>query len=169
VSPGLLSVLRSPRLQLVLRIFVGLYFVYASLDKIADPGAFARIVYQWQILGPIPSNVLAVTLPWVELFAGLLLVAGVWKKDAAATIAILLVVFLVAAGLVLARGIDVDNCGCTSVATADETGWPPSWMQGVGWYLITRNVLMLGTALVLAFVEPRRATATESAPETATA
>jgi uncharacterized membrane protein YphA (DoxX/SURF4 family) len=143
--------LRSPRLQLVLRLLLGAYFVYASLDKIAAPAAFARVVYQWQVLGPVPSNLLAVTLPWVEILAGGLLILGVWREEAALVIALLLVVFLLAAGFVLARGIDVENCGCTSLAKAEPGGaWPPAWTRGVGWYLITRDLLMLAAALVLA-------------------
>jgi uncharacterized membrane protein YphA (DoxX/SURF4 family) len=152
------AALRSPRLHLVVRLILGLMFIYASLDKIADPAGFARIVYQWQTLGPVSSNLLAVTLPWVELVAGLLLIVGIWKRDAAAVVAGMLVVFIVAAVWVLARGIDVDNCGCTSVAAVtDAPTWPPAWMRGVGWYLITRNVVLLAGALVLAFVEPRAA------------
>jgi uncharacterized membrane protein YphA (DoxX/SURF4 family) len=158
VSNAVASALRSPRLHLVLGVLLGLYFLQASLAKIADPPAFARIVYQWQVLGPIPSNLVAVTLPWVELVAGALLIVGFWKRDAAVVVALMLAVFLVAAGLVLTRGIDVVNCGCTSVAAATTPGgWPPSWTQGVGWYLVLRNLLMLGAALVLGFVEPRTA------------
>ena len=153
MSNAAASALRSPRLHLVLRVLLGLYFVHASLAKIADPPAFARIVYQWQVLGPIPSNLAAVTLPWVELVAGLLLIVGLWKRDAAVVVAIMLAAFLVAAGLVMARGIDVVNCGCTAVAAATTPGaWPPSWTQGVGWYLVVRNLLMLGAALVLGFM-----------------
>ena len=152
------ELLRSPRLHVLLRLLLGLVFVYASLDKIADPGAFARIVYQWQAVGPVASNVLAVALPWVELVAGLLLIVGVWKRDAAAVVAVMLVVFIVAAVFVLGRGIDVDNCGCTSVAAAGTApSWPPEWMRGVGWYLITRNLALLAGALVLIFVEPEKA------------
>ena len=159
MSNAVASALRSPRLHLVLRVLLGLYFVHASLAKIADPPAFARIVYQWQVLGPISSNLAAVTLPWVELVAGALLIVGFWKQDAAVVVALMLAVFLVAAGLVLTRGIDVVNCGCTSVAAATTPGgWPPAWTQGVGWYLVVRNLLMLGAALVLGFVEPRTAT-----------
>ncbi len=147
--------LASPRLQLVLRVLLGAYFVYASLDKIADPAAFAKTVYQWQVLGPVPANLLAVTLPWVELLAGGLLILGVWRREAALVIALLLVVFLVAAGSVLARGIDVENCGCTSLATEEPGGaWPPAWTRGVGWYLVTRDLVQLGVALLLAGVRP---------------
>ena len=145
-----MTLLRSPRALLLLRLILGAYFVYASLDKIWSPAAFAKIVYQWQVVGPVPSNLVAVTLPWVELLAGLLLLAGVWKREAALVVALMLVVFLVAAGSVMARGIDVENCGCVSVAKAEAaSAWPPAWTKGVGWFLVARNLVLLGAALVL--------------------
>lgn len=151
------ALLRSPRLPLLLQLLLGGYFVYASLDKIAQPAEFARIVYQWQAAGPVSSNVVAVTLPWIELLAGGLLVLGVWRREAALVIALLLAVFLVAAGSVLARGIDVVNCGCTSLAkSAAETAWPPAWTRGVGAFLITRNLVLLAAALFLVRGAPRR-------------
>ena len=152
-----MKLLRSARFQLVARVLLGGYFVYASLDKIAQPAAFAKIVYQWQVVGPVPSNLVAIMLPWVELLAGLLLVAGVWKRQTALVIALLLVVFLAAATSVLARGIDVVNCGCTSLTSQAPSAWPPVWTRGVGWFLITRNLILLGIALLLAGVEPTRA------------
>lgn len=150
------GLLRSPALHLALRLLLGGYFAYASLDKIANPAAFARIVYQWQVAGPVPSNLVAVTLPWVELMAGGLLIAGVWKRASALVVALMLVVFLGAAASVLARGIDVENCGCVSVARAGPpSDWPPAWTKGVGWFLVSRNLVFLGAALALALVTPR--------------
>jgi len=165
------SALRSPRVLLVLRLLLGGFFLFASLDKIASPAAFARIVYQWQVTGPILSNVTAVTLPWVELLAGSLLILGIWKRESALVIALLLAVFLAAAGSVLARGIDVENCGCTSLAKteAEASGWPPPWTKGVGWFLVTRNVLMLGAALLIASAPARTGPATLPVAERATA
>jgi uncharacterized membrane protein YphA (DoxX/SURF4 family) len=149
------GLLRHPRVHLLLRLALGGFFVFASLDKIASPATFARIVYQWQVIGPVPSNLVAVTLPWVELVAGLLLVAGVWKRESALVIALMLVVFIVAAGSVMARGIDVANCGCVSLAkTGAASAWPPAWTKGVGWFLVCRNVVLLAAALVLAFPTP---------------
>ncbi len=149
------GLLRSPRLHLLLRLLLGAFFVYASLDKIWSPAAFAKIVYQWQVVGPVPSNLVAVTLPGIELVAGLLLIAGIWKRESALVIALLLVVFILAASSVLARGIDVLNCGCVSVAKeAAPSAWSPAWMKGVGWFLVTRNLVLLGAALVLVRVAP---------------
>ena len=155
-----MTLLANPRVQLALRLLLGAFFVYASLDKIASPAGFAKIVYQWQVAGPVPSNLVAATLPWVELLAGLLLIVGVWRREAALVIALLLVVFLGAAASVLARGIDVQNCGCVSVAKeAVESAWPPAWTRGVGWFLVVRNLLMLAGALAIAFVRPTPAEA----------
>jgi uncharacterized membrane protein YphA (DoxX/SURF4 family) len=149
------TLVRSPRLHLLLRVILGVFFVYASLDKIASPAAFAKIVYQWQVVGPVPSNLVAVMLPWIELVAGLLLLAGAWKREAAAVIGVLLLVFLVAAGSVMARGIDVENCGCVSVAKSESaSAWPPAWAKGVGWFLVGRNLVLLTAAAILASVEP---------------
>jgi uncharacterized membrane protein YphA (DoxX/SURF4 family) len=142
---------KNPWVHVLLRLLLGGFFVYASLDKIGAPVAFARIVYQWQILSPAPANLVAVVLPWVEALAGVLLIAGLWKREAAAVIAALLVVFLLAAGSVMYRGIDVENCGCVSTAKTEEKAW---W-TGVGWFLVARNLAMLGAALVLIRVPPR--------------
>lgn len=158
---------RSGVALLALRVLLGGYFVYASLDKIAHPAAFAKAVYQWQAAGPVLSNLVAVTLPWVELLAGTLLVLGVWRKAAALVIALLLAVFLIAAASVMARGIDIENCGCTSLAAEPAPdAWPPPWARGVGWFLVTRNLLLLAVALWLARVE---AAPTDSGPAPAPA
>jgi uncharacterized membrane protein YphA (DoxX/SURF4 family) len=150
-----IGLLRHPRLHLLLRLLLGGFFVFASLDKIASPAAFAKIIYQWQVIGPVPSNLVAVTLPWIELVAGLLLIAGVWKCESALVIALLLVVFMVAAGSVMARGIDVQNCGCVSVAKSEAaSAWPPAWTKGVGWFLVGRNLVLLAASLVLVVAVP---------------
>jgi uncharacterized membrane protein YphA (DoxX/SURF4 family) len=104
-----LSLLKNRWFQLVLRVALGAYFLHASLDKIAHPATFAKIVYQWQILGPVGSNLVAVFLPWVEAIAGVLLNAGLWKPESAAVIAGMLGVFILGASSVKARGIDVEN------------------------------------------------------------
>jgi putative oxidoreductase len=135
---------------LAIRLVLGGFFLYASLDKIASPAGFARIVYQWQVVGPVPANLVAVVLPWVEALAGILLIVGPWKREAAAVIALMLVVFLVAAGSVMARGIDVENCGCVSTARTEERAW---W-KGVGWFLVARNLVLLGGAVVLMRASP---------------
>jgi uncharacterized membrane protein YphA (DoxX/SURF4 family) len=148
------SWLRHPLLHRVLAIVLGAVFVYASLEKIAQPRDFARIIYHYQVIGPsarlgyLPANLVAVALPWTEALAGVLLIAGVWRREAAAVVAVLLVTFLGAVGFALHQGIDVENCGCFTV----EGGG-----RGAGLGLILGDTLLLAMAAILAAVPPRSA------------
>jgi len=148
------SAFRNRFVLLALRLGLAVMFLYASYDKILAPAAFAKIVYQWQVGGAVFSNLVAVVLPWVELLAGLLLLAGAWTKEAALVVAGLLLSFNLAAATVLARGIDVENCGCTSVKAAPNAERSP--FHGVGWFLLTRNTVLLGCALALVFAPAGR-------------
>jgi uncharacterized membrane protein YphA (DoxX/SURF4 family) len=157
-----LSFLRHPLLHRALGVVLGAVFVYASLDKIAHPGDFARIVYHYRLAGPsaalgyVPANLLAVALPWVELLAGLLLITGVWRREAAMVVVALLVMFLLAVGFALQQGIDIENCGCFTVSGAGRRA---------GVLLLLSDAGLLAAAVILAFVPARpRSSATLSAP-----
>ena len=161
-----MRLLRLPAVHWLLAIAVGAVFVYASLSKIADPQAFAKIIYHYQVIGPsavfgfVPANLTAVALPWIELIAGVLLVVGVWRREAAVVTAIMLVVFVAAVASTLARGIDIQNCGCFAL---DASG------RAAGWKLISGDLALLAAALVVAVVPPRAAeAAAEASPATAT-
>jgi uncharacterized membrane protein YphA (DoxX/SURF4 family) len=131
-------------LQLLLAVALGAIFVYASVEKIADPTGFARIVYHYQVIGPslrlgfAPANAVAVALPWIEALAGTLLIVGLWRREAAFVAALLLVAFLAAAGSALARGIDIENCGCFTVGGEGRRA---------GWRLLAEDGAMLAAAL----------------------
>jgi putative oxidoreductase len=147
-----MGILRSVWLQRALAVVVGGVFVYASHDKIWWPERFARIVYHYQIIGPsdvlppLLPNLLAVVLPWVELLAGLALILGLWRREAAWLAALLLTVFIIAVSTTLVRGIDIQNCGCFSL---DAQG------RAAGLALILEDLGLLLASLVPALVRPR--------------
>ena len=160
-----MRLLRMPAVHWLLALAVGGIFVYASLSKIEDPRAFAKIIYHYQVIGPsasfgfVPANLLAVALPWIELVAGVLLITGLWRREAAVVTAVMLVVFVVAVASTLVRGIDIQNCGCFAL---DESG------RAAGWKLIAGDLALLAAALVVAFVPVRaEETASDAAPVTA--
>jgi uncharacterized membrane protein YphA (DoxX/SURF4 family) len=140
--------------QRLLAAAVGAVFLYACWDKILEPRKFAAIVYRNQVIGPnatlgfLPANLLAVTLPWIELLVGALLVSGIWRREAAAVAGTLLVVFLCAVGIATAQGIDLQNCGCFSV---DEHGG-----RAAGWTLVVGDLALLLASAVVVFA-PRPA------------
>jgi uncharacterized membrane protein YphA (DoxX/SURF4 family) len=104
---------------LAARFFMGGIFIYASIDKIAQPDAFAKDVYNYQILPDALINLTALALPWLELFLGLCLLAGVWVPGAVLAVNGLMVVFTSALVFNMARGLDV-NCGCFGVGSDAE-------------------------------------------------
>ena len=144
--------LRHPAVYWVASIGLGAVFIYASLDKIAHPLDFARIVYRYQLAGPsaalgvVPANVLAVVLPWVEIATGVLLVTGLWRREAAVVAGAMLVMFLVAVGYVLWQGIDVGHCGCFTVGGEGRSA---------GWTLIAGDLGLLALAVYVWLVPPR--------------
>ena len=101
--------------ELSCRLLLGGVFVFASFDKILHPAEFAKVVYNYQIL-PLPlSNLMAMSLPWLELFTGLALIIGLWRAEASFLLGGLLVVFIAALTVNVYRGVDID-CGCLTLS-----------------------------------------------------
>jgi len=103
---------------LVARIVLGCVFIYASLDKIRHPELFAEAVYNYQLSPEVAVNLVALWLPWLELLSGALLVLGVWVRGSSLILSALMLVFLAALGINLARGLDV-HCGCFTTQGSD--------------------------------------------------
>ena len=98
------------------RIVLGGIFIYASLDKIAHPAEFAKAIGNYHVLPFGLENLLALTLPWLELLAGVALITGVMIDGAAIMVIIMNIIFIFAISQALARGISIE-CGCFSVTT----------------------------------------------------
>ena len=101
---------------LICRIVLGGIFIYASLDKIAHPAEFAKAIGNYHVLPFGLENLLALTLPWLELLAGVALITGVMVDGAAIMVILMNIVFIFAISQALARGISIE-CGCFSVTT----------------------------------------------------
>jgi len=140
------NILKNEWLALIFRLIVGALFVYASLDKIMHPEAFAKSVYNYKILPAALINVTALFLPWLELLTGAALILGTKVKGASLLISAMLVVFLVAVTSTLLRGISID-CGCFTSSSAGRK---------TGWMLLVQDVVLLLFALHLYFRGPGR-------------
>jgi uncharacterized membrane protein YphA (DoxX/SURF4 family) len=112
--------LTSEWLTIRVQLALGVIFVAASLPKIVDPPSFAHMIYNYRLVpGPF-VNLMGLTMPWIELLCGLALILGIWRTTARTLIAALLVSFIVAISVNLARGNSID-CGCFDVSTAGKT------------------------------------------------
>jgi uncharacterized membrane protein YphA (DoxX/SURF4 family) len=120
---------------LLVRVALGLIFIYASLDKISHPGEFAKIVNNYQLLPAVLINIFALILPMLELLCGIALILGVLVRPAAAWAVAMLVMFIGAVSLALSQGINI-NCGCFSTSTHARTLGLNLLLQDIGMLLL---------------------------------
>lgn len=113
---GLNKFLHNDYLSLLTRLVVGGIFIYASLDKITHPSDFARIVYNYHLVPGNLVNLVAIILPWVELICGISVILGIYKEGGILIISFLTAVFILAIGINVIRGVDLE-CGCFTVSS----------------------------------------------------
>ncbi|MFY9552419.1 MAG: MauE/DoxX family redox-associated membrane protein [Thermoanaerobaculia bacterium] len=112
--------LSSPWLTVRVQFVLAAFFVVAGLSKIADPPGFAHEIHNYKLVSGSLVNAMALVLPWVEVVTGVALFLGVYRRTAAKILAILLLVFIAALGINLARGRPVD-CGCFGTSSVQKT------------------------------------------------
>lgn len=97
--------------KISLRIFIGIVFVAFSWNKIIDPFLFSKQIHNYELLPIWAENPLAIVLPWMELAAGVMLIFGLWVRQAALLVISMMVVFITASIWAMSKGLDI-SCGC---------------------------------------------------------
>jgi putative oxidoreductase len=119
--------------RLLLAWIIGGIFIAAGVIKVLDPSAFVQAIEGYRMLSGWPAAVLALYLPWLEIFSGAALVLRRLYTGALALLAALTLVFIVALVSAWARGLDIE-CGCFG------TGGTPGQI-GVA---LGRDLLLMG-------------------------
>lgn len=104
------------------RIALGCMFLWSSLPKIRQPYDFLSAVYSYELVGPKLGMLVAMTLPWLELLAGICLIGGVFVSGALLVSAGLGAMFAFVVGSALYRGLDI-SCGCFSSSAGDQISY----------------------------------------------
>jgi hypothetical protein len=144
MSPAALLTLA---LSLGLSLLLGGVFVSAALPKLRHPKGFLLTVLEYRILPEGASRLYARLVPPFELLAALLLFAGVAVRPIALLLGLLLISFLIAVGINLARGRDLD-CGCFG------SGRAKSASRRIGPDLVLQDLGLLAASLLLAALVP---------------
>lgn len=123
--PGLMARLDQTGVPLaVARLVLGGMFIYMGWKKAWAPEIFLKHIRLYDMIPDsayLLLNTIAVTLPWVEILCGVLLLAGVFIRGSALALLVMLVgfsiaIYLRARGIMAAQGIGLCDvafdCGC---------------------------------------------------------
>ena len=97
----------------VLRLGLGVMFLYSAWGKIQDPGAFQTTVDNYRMLPAGVTALFAATMSMAELLVGAMFIFSKWTREAAFATAVMLAMFIVALAQAQIRGLDI-SCGCFS-------------------------------------------------------
>jgi uncharacterized membrane protein YphA (DoxX/SURF4 family) len=107
--------LRGPYPTLVSRAVLGGVFLLTGILKALDVAGFERSIRAYQMVPDALVPIMANGLPWLEIVVGLYVLAGLYRRWSALAAGALLVIFMIAMGQALARGLTLD-CGCFGTA-----------------------------------------------------
>lgn len=149
--------LQQPSILFISRIILGALFIYASIDKIMHPLAFAQVIHHYRLTPPDLINFFAVIFPWMEFLGGLLLITGYRARGSSLLISVLLVFFGAVLTITAARGINV-ACGCFSTSTAVKSNLLMRIIEDIGMLLLALHILLFhkGKFRANAGAEPAR-------------
>lgn len=115
------NLLKNKYLLFLYRVIVGFVFIYAGILKISDPVGFSDAINNYDLLPLSFVNFFAITLPWIEVVAGLFLLFGISVKENSLIISVMLVVFILAIVVSLGRGLNIE-CGCFGTSSGTKVG-----------------------------------------------
>lgn len=134
-------------LQRILHLLFGGVFIYAGVMKAWSPMVFLDDVRSFALLPDPYAGMLAMFLPWLEIFGGLAVITGCLRKGGLLVLNGSLIAFLIAIGIAWFRGTDI-RCGCFGDSGAATSNYAE---------LIVRDVVLLTLGLWLAFKQLRTA------------
>ena len=106
------------------RCLVGAVFMLAGFSKLWLPHAeVVALMQQYTVLPQPLLPLLATVLPWIELISGTALAIGWYTTPAAYLVGLQLIAFSLLMVVVIATGVQIEDCGCFGQLGLSET--PP--------------------------------------------
>ncbi|MEI7528009.1 MAG: DoxX family protein [Elusimicrobiota bacterium] len=137
---------------LLARLVVAGVFIYAGIVKALAPAEeFAYAIESYKVLAAGPALWAAYAVPWIELYAGLLLAAGIFTRLSGLLTAAMLAFFELLLAQAWLRGLPVTSCGCFGAGKSNSL--PHEFMQnlvllGLLWLALRRGRGLSADALV---------------------
>ncbi len=144
------------------RVVAAGVFIWAAVPKLLDPVAFAESIGNYHAFPYWSWNLIATTVPWLELLAAVALVVGIRRRGAAFTLAVLDTAFMALILSVIARDIDI-SCGCFG-----QQSEAAAQAESVGWHTFFRDLALMVPIVVGALATPAERERDRAAAESTT-
>lgn len=105
----------------ITKIFIGLIFVLSGIEKIAEPAGFSDAIANYKLMPNFIINFFAISIPWIELVCGILLIFNKNIKENAFIYISLMSIFTIMVLIAVLRGLDID-CGCFGTQNVQAVG-----------------------------------------------
>jgi hypothetical protein len=134
-----MNLLQNRFVIIALRWGLAAVFIYAGTTKLGSPQNFSDSIATFAILPNSFINLMALALPPFEIIAGLAIITGIQRRPAILGLGGLTVIFIIALGTAILRGIPVD-CGCFGSGKPSESG---------AWVSLARDLVLLAVAIAI--------------------
>ena len=116
-----MKLVRNKYIVWIAQAFIGFIFIYAAIEKIANPAGFSDSIANYKLLPNFAINFFAIAIPWIELIVGILLIFNFYVKENALIFSSLIAIFTIMIFISVLRGLDI-NCGCFGTTDGQEVG-----------------------------------------------
>jgi hypothetical protein len=106
---------------LLCQTLLALLLLFAGLTKIGEAGIFARQIHYYRLVPFGLENLIAITLPWIELVMALAILLRLDPHAGSVAGAGLMGLFVLVVGIAVLRGLDIE-CGCFGTTDAGRVG-----------------------------------------------
>ena len=127
---------------LAARLILAGVFLMSAIPKLASPRQFAEDVQQYRMLPRPLASAFGYALPYAEVAASVLLLIGVYTAWAAMGVVVMLLAFMTAVGVAMARKLNL-TCSCFGLLYRERVGWGTQIRDGI----------LLGPALFILAVD----------------
>ena len=112
MSEFISTIINHPYTTLLTRVILGSVFLISGIGKLLDHAKFINVVINYQIISPSLSRLYGLLLPYAELIVAVMIIFGIYVDEGAFVALLMLISFIIAISVNLARGRKNLDCGC---------------------------------------------------------